>query len=102
MELSARVLAVSAAALTLFPLNAHAADTASRLTAQFAAMNGDGWTGGDASWSARLPDGRNMWLFGDTFVGGVGADGRRDPNSTMVRNSIVVEGRDGSSRTLAP
>jgi hypothetical protein len=69
------------------------------LTARFAAMNGEGWTGGDASWSVRLPDGRTAWLFGDTFLGGVDAAGHRDPSSTMVRNSIVVEERGGSMRT---
>ncbi len=70
------------------------------LTAKFAAMNGSGWTGGDASWSARLPDGRTAWLFGDTFIGGVDALGRRDPGAPMIRNSMVVEERDGRMRTL--
>jgi Domain of unknown function (DUF4185) len=80
---------------------AHAAATvASTLTARFAAMNGRGWTGGDASWSARLPDGRTAWLFGDTFVGGVDHGGRRDPRSLMVHNSLIVEGRTWMMRTL--
>lgn len=69
------------------------------LTAKFAGMNGAGWTGGDASWSVRLPDGRTAWLFGDTFLGGVDASGRRDPAAPMVRNSMVVEERDGTMRT---
>ena len=70
------------------------------LTAKFAGMNGAGWTGGDASWSVRLPDGRTAWLFGDTFLGGVDAAGRRDPAAPMVRNSIVVEEPGGELRTL--
>lgn len=53
-------------------------------------MDGLGWTGGDAAWSAGLPDGRHAWLFGDTFVGGVDGLGRRDRGTPMVRNSIVV------------
>jgi hypothetical protein len=72
-------------------------DVAARLTAKFAAMDGAGWTGGDAAWSARLPDGREVWLFGDTFLGGVGADGRRELQTPMVRNSMVVD--DGSMST---
>jgi hypothetical protein len=72
-------------------------DVAARLTAKFAAMNGAGWTGADAAWSARLPDGRELWLFGDTFLGGVDAAGGRDPQTPMVRNSMVVD--DGSLST---
>ena len=73
---------------------------AARLTAEFASMNGAGWTGGDAAWSARLPDGRDVWLFGDTLLGGVQSSGRRDPQAPMVRNSIVVAERDGGRRTV--
>lgn len=28
----------------------------------------DGWYGGDGAYSIRLPDGRVLWLFGDSFV----------------------------------
>jgi hypothetical protein len=79
---------------------AHAAVTPERLTAMFAAMNDEGWTGGDASWSTQLPDGRVIWLFGDTFIGGVDVDGRRDPSAPLVRNSMVAQERDGTMRTL--
>jgi len=27
------------------------------------------WTGGDGTWSARLPDGQTLWNMGDTFIG---------------------------------
>src|SRR4051812_22896963 len=73
---------------------------AARLTAGFASMNGAGWTGGDAAWSARLPDGRDVWLFGDTMLGGVQSSGRRDPRTPMVRNSIVVAEWYGGWRTV--
>jgi hypothetical protein len=53
--------------------------------------NGPGWTGGDATISVRLGDGRVAWLFGDSFIGGVLPDGRRSPASHMVRNAIVVQ-----------
>jgi Domain of unknown function (DUF4185) len=74
--------------------------TPEMLTAKFAAMNGNGWTGGDATWSTRLPDRRTVWIFGDTFIGGVRPDGRRERSSPLVRNSIVVQGRDGTMTTL--
>jgi hypothetical protein len=59
--------------------------------------SGPGWTGGDGAVSAPLPDGRVLWLFGDTFLGTVGADGSRPPGSPMVRNTAVVQ--DGSELT---
>jgi hypothetical protein len=48
-----------------------AGDTApaSAFTQLFAASR-QGWTGGDGTFSVRLPDGRTAWLFGDSFVGG--------------------------------
>jgi hypothetical protein len=41
-----------------------------------------GWTGGDGVLSQQLPDGRTVWLFGDTLLRG----------AAMVRNSMVVQG----------
>ena len=29
------------------------------------------WTGGDATYSVPLPDGRVLWMFGDSFIGTV-------------------------------
>ncbi|MFN8156670.1 MAG: DUF5005 domain-containing protein [Candidatus Nanopelagicales bacterium] len=52
-----------------------------------------GWSGGDGAASVRLPDGRLLWLFGDTFTGSVRADGRRSTDTTIVRNSMVVTDR---------
>jgi hypothetical protein len=86
--------------LLVFAASAGAAVGPEELTAMFAAMTGAGWTGGDASWSARLPDGRVVWLFGDTFLGGVDVAGRRDPSAPLVRNSMVTQERDGTLRTL--
>ncbi|MEU3645962.1 fibronectin type III domain-containing protein [Lentzea sp. NPDC034063] len=52
---------------------------------------GGHWTGGDRTASVPLPDGRTAWLFSDTFLGTVNADGSRPANSPMVHNTIVVE-----------
>lgn len=59
----------------------------------------DGWSGGDGAASVRLPDGRLLWLFGDTFTGSVAPDGRRGTDARIVRNSFVVT--DGSCASVA-
>ncbi|MEZ5014364.1 MAG: DUF5005 domain-containing protein [Chitinophagales bacterium] len=51
---------------------------------------GNGWTGGDASYSVALPDGRSVWMFGDSFLDTVYADYTR-PFAELVRNSFVVQ-----------
>ncbi len=59
-----------------------------------------GFTGGDGTYSVRLPDGRTVWIFGDTFVGQVYADRSREKKTPMyIRNSFVVQDGD-SLRTL--
>lgn len=55
----------------------------------FGSLEGD-WAGGDAALSLRLPDGRMLWFFGDSFVGGVRADGSREPGTRIVRNAALV------------
>lgn len=69
----------------------------------------DDWTGGDGTHSVRLPDGRLLWLFSDTYLGQVHAPPNpfgesstwRDTSAPLVRNSAVVM-RDGRlERTLA-
>ncbi|GAC1700467.1 MAG: hypothetical protein NVS9B4_01900 [Candidatus Acidiferrum sp.] len=48
----------------------------------------EGWLGGDAAFSIPLPDGRSLWLFGDSFVGRANQANR--PGSKMVRNAIAL------------
>ncbi|MBK8566787.1 MAG: DUF5005 domain-containing protein [Saprospiraceae bacterium] len=52
-----------------------------------------GWTGGDATYSIPLPDGRNLWLFGDSFIGTVNAN-RSRPGGGLLRNAFVVQDGD--------
>src|SRR5688500_3925696 len=52
---------------------------------------GGHWTGGDSTVSVRLPDGRVVWLFSDTFLGSVNPDGSRPAETPMVNNTIVVQ-----------
>ncbi|MGW2229762.1 DUF4185 domain-containing protein [Streptomyces formicae] len=64
----------------------------------------DDWTGGDGTHSVRLPDGRVLWLFSDTFLGQVHAPPNpagqphtwRDTNTPMTRNSAVLMSRSGT------
>ncbi|MBM7168624.1 DUF4185 domain-containing protein [Streptomyces sp. G44] len=86
-----------------------------KATGEFARYGDDGtrtddWTGGDGTHSVRLPDGRVLWLFSDTFLGQVHAPPNpagqphtwRDTSAPMVRNSAVVMSRSGAlRRTLA-
>lgn len=65
------------------------------------ALTGPGWTGGDATYSVGLPDGRSAWLFGDTFLGTVNADGSRPQSSPFVRNSMVVQSPGGLETIVA-
>ncbi|MBC8172372.1 MAG: DUF5005 domain-containing protein [Chitinophagales bacterium] len=51
---------------------------------------GNGWTGGDATYSVQLPDGRNVWTFGDSFLDTVFAD-RSRPATGLIRNCFVVQ-----------
>ncbi|MFD7811745.1 hypothetical protein ACFV6E_02175 [Streptomyces sp. NPDC059785] len=85
------------------------------LTAEFArygddAARSDDWTGGDGTHSVRLPDGRVLWLFSDTYLGRVYGPPNpvgesyawRDTSAPLVRNSAVVMSASGHlERTLA-
>jgi len=48
----------------------------------------DSWWGADAAYSIPLPDGRSVWIFGDTLYGDRRVVERSEPR--MVRNSIGV------------
>jgi hypothetical protein len=58
-----------------------------------------GWVAADATFSIYLPDGRTLWLFGDTFIGKEESDGSIAPGAVMIRNSAVIQDGD-SLRTL--
>ncbi len=58
-----------------------------------------GWTGGDATYSIPLPDGRTLWLFGDSFIGTVKPDRSRSGGG-FFRNAFVVQ--NGTELTTLP
>lgn len=51
------------------------------------------WTGGDATYSVPLPDGRTLWMFGDSFIGTVNQDRSRPPGA-FHRNAFLVQDGD--------
>jgi hypothetical protein len=75
-----------------------AADIDSVFNAMFRKDIG-GWVAADATFSIYLPDGRTLWLFGDTFIGKEKVDGSIAPGAVMIRNSAVIQDGD-SLRTL--
>ena len=46
------------------------------------------WRGGDDAYSVELAPGRNLWLFGDSFIDPRG-EARR--GSTMIHNSVAIQ-----------
>lgn len=57
---------------------------------------GDGFTGGDGTYSVQMPDGKTLWIFGDTFLGNVTPDFLRVKTTpSYIRNSFVMVGEDG-------
>ncbi|WP_083999261.1 DUF5005 domain-containing protein [Actinomadura kijaniata] len=63
----------------------------------------DDWTGADGTYSTTLPDGRLAFVFSDTFLGKVNADGSRFPvieeggTTPFLNNTFVV--KDGRRLT---
>lgn len=51
---------------------------------------GPGWSAADATYSIPLPDGKTLWMFGDTMINTVDKNGIH-PHGGFVRNSAVVQ-----------
>lgn len=53
--------------------------------------SGDRFTGGDGTYSVVLPDGRTLWIFGDSFIGGVTTDYKRVKTTpAYIRNCFIT------------
>lgn len=63
------------------------------LSQRFATLYGPGWIGGDSTYSARLPDGRLVFVFSDTFIGTAEESGKASIIG-MPRNSLLVGSLD--------
>jgi hypothetical protein len=54
-----------------------------------------GVTGADGEYSVLLPDGRTVWIFGDSFLGTVNPDRSREKRKPwFIRNSMAVQESD--------
>lgn len=54
-----------------------------------------GVTGADGEYSVLLPDGRTVWVFGDSFLGAVNPDRSREKRKPwFIRNSMAVQEAD--------
>jgi hypothetical protein len=60
----------------------------------------DDWTGADGAYSIRLPDGRSVWSFSDTFLGTVNPDGSRPNGTPLINNDLVVQQGNALVATL--
>jgi hypothetical protein len=64
---------------------------------KFNSVNG-GWCAADATISLLLPDGKTLWLFGDTFIGEKNGEfGINPAKSRMINNAAIIE--DGNVLT---
>lgn len=61
-------------------------------------LNSGGWTAGDATLSVPLPDGRTIWLFGDSYLENVNTNDTTLPCLFQIRNCMVVQ--DSSDQSL--
>ncbi len=57
----------------------------------YATQNGPGWTGADGTYSLPLPDGTNLWMWSDSYIGTVNPTTRlRSSNLFTAHNSLTV------------
>lgn len=57
----------------------------------YVTQNGPGWTGGDGTYSLLLPDGTNLWMWSDSYIGTVDpATRKRASYLFTARNSLTV------------
>jgi len=50
-----------------------------------------GWITGDGAFPVNLPDGRVVWMFGDTYTGRANSDGSIPGSAGFIHNSFVVQ-----------
>lgn len=91
---------IAPALLFAFTCAAHALTPHSACTPSFSLEHGKplGWLGADAAYSIPLPDGRDVWIFGDTLYGEHRVVNGNQPQ--MVRNSIGVSTCDAGKFNL--
>ncbi|KAK2807920.1 hypothetical protein FQN50_005162 [Emmonsiellopsis sp. PD_5] len=61
-----------------------------------------GWTGADSTFSIPLPDGRILWLFSDTYLGPLNANGTRPTNARMINNCFMLQSGENLTTITGP
>jgi hypothetical protein len=57
----------------------------------YVTQNGPGWTGGDGTYSLQLPDGTDLWMWSDSYIGTVDANTRLRKNYLFTaHNSLTI------------
>src|SRR5580700_8511478 len=66
----------------------------------FFQQNGPGWTGGDGTYSLLLPDGTNLWMWSDSYIGTVNPTTRLRSNYLFTaHNSLTIQNQATGSWT---
>jgi len=66
----------------------------------FFKQNGPGWTGGDGSYSLLLPDGTNLWMWSDSYIGTVDPTSRlRKSYIFTAHNSLTIQNQTTNTLT---
>jgi hypothetical protein len=66
----------------------------------FFQQNGPGWTGGDGSYSLLLPDGTNLWMWSDSYIGTVNPTTRLRSNYLFTaHNSLTIQNQTTGTLT---
>lgn len=64
----------------------------------YVTQNGPGWTGADGTYSLPLPDGTNLWMWSDSYIGTVDPSTRlRQGFLLTAHNSLTVLNQDTGS-----
>src|ERR1700692_2627098 len=98
--LSAMILAsVAASAQCTLPSNPSAGTIDSTFDA-YTTQNGPGWTGADGTYSLPLPDGTNLWMWSDSYIGNVDPTTRlRKSYIFTAHNSLTIQNQTTNTLT---
>jgi|SRR5579863_6954842 len=90
---------VTAAAQCTLPANP-SIGTADTTFDGYVTQNGPGWTGGDGTYSLALPDGTNLWMWSDSYIGTVNPSTRlRSSDIFTAHNSLTILNQSSGSWT---
>jgi len=66
----------------------------------YVTQNGPGWTGADGTYSLPLPDGTNLWMWSDSYIGTVDPETRlRGSDIFTAHNSLTILNQSTGSWT---